>query len=140
MTSNSKFYIITHKELSVGYQMAQISHVVAEFVLKHPDIALNWHTKSNYVAVLEAESPDHLHELLRESIESDLTCHAFYEPDLGNVLTAIAIEPSNITQEMLRHLPTVGRSFDGSCQASLRKRESELRSLINASECVSIKL
>lgn len=76
-----------------GVQMLQGCHAVIEFQHEHPEIAKEWNTNSKYLVFLSVENEQHLQILLSKTQFRNLKYSVFFEPDIGNQLTAIAIEP-----------------------------------------------
>lgn len=89
-----KLYLVTRSDLSPGYQAVQSCHAIRQFVNDFPDLDKEWFTTSNYLALLRVENEEALHRLVRKANERGFRCAEFYEPDVGNVLTAIALEPA----------------------------------------------
>jgi hypothetical protein len=67
-------------------------HVAFEFSLKFPELALAWHTNSNYVVCLSVKDLFEL-EALHTRLSKEFDTVPFYEPDLDNEMTAFAVEP-----------------------------------------------
>lgn len=122
-----KLYLVTHADLSAGYQTAQTAHVVAEFIMQQPKTAQKWHEVSNSVIVLETENAESLHDLKTSAENQGITVVIFREPDLGDEITALAFEPGEKTREFLTHLPCAGRNLKD--QKALRDREKRLRAM-----------
>lgn len=55
--------------------------------------------------MLEVENETQLEKLINTVQKHKLSHTVFREPDIGNVITAIAIEPSPITQKLVRKIP-----------------------------------
>jgi peptidyl-tRNA hydrolase len=89
----SKLYLITRKDLTPGAQMAQVVHVMREFVEDFPKIEKHWYKSSNTVVILSVDNEDELYYLVNKAKQLDIKVSKFHEPDLGNQLTAIALEP-----------------------------------------------
>jgi hypothetical protein len=119
--------LVTHGNLSAGYQTAQIAHVIAEFVLHNPRIAEKWHGLSNSLIVLEAKDARALSELQEKALSRGIHVHEFREPDLGDEITALAFEPHPGSKKLLSNLPLAGTHFSN--QQNLRHREREIRKL-----------
>lgn len=86
-------------------QVAQTAHAVADFCLAFPTLAKEWNTISNYLICLSAKDEQHLSVLAEKCKERGLEILVFREPDVGNEVTAICIEPSEITQKLVSNLP-----------------------------------
>lgn len=118
---------MTHAELSTGYQIAQISHVTAEFILAQPEISKNWSLTSNSLIALETTNAEHLSQLLEQAKALNIPTVEFREPDMGDEITAIAFAPSEETPALLAGLPCAGRTPRDEKDA--RKRETRMRKL-----------
>jgi len=100
-----KLYLVTRADLSPGYQAVQSCHAIRQFTAEHPEIDHVWFTRSNYLALLSVNDLDELEDLYYEARRLGLAVSAFREPDIGDQITAIAIEPHPDTQELCRSLP-----------------------------------
>jgi len=121
-----KLYLVTHANLSAGYQIAQVAHVVANYMLTHPEAAKNWHEISNYIIVLEVDDTQALDDLKLDAEEKRLQVVEFKEPDLDYETTALAFTPSEMTRLFLRNLPLAGRRASKQ-QSTLAHRERTSR-------------
>jgi hypothetical protein len=83
----------------------QAAHASIEFQHEHPQIAKQWNTHSKYLVFLTVENEKALYQLLDKIKFYDLKYTTFTEPDIGDQLTAIAIEPSERTQKLTSNLP-----------------------------------
>lgn len=99
-----KLVIVTRKDLTEGQRAVQSTHAAINFIFEFPNKASPWF-KSNYLVQLEAKNEDGLKQLIWECEQLKLDCTVFREPDIGDQITAIAIEPSQITQKLVRKLP-----------------------------------
>lgn len=105
MKNNQKLISITREDLPPGYQAVQSSHALIDFILAYPQIAQKWHSESNYLIQVSVKNEEEL-RLLKDKIHSKgLKYIAFYEPDLENQLTAIAIEPCELSKKMISNYP-----------------------------------
>ncbi len=86
------------KSLKPGERIAQCAHAIAEFSIEHPEVFKEWHDESNYICCLVGED---LISLEQQCIEKDILYTKFNEPDYDNQLTAIALEPTQITKKLL---------------------------------------
>jgi len=116
--------MVTHSELSAGYQIAQIAHVTADFIQANPELADRWHSISNSIIVLQAENAEALSELQEEARKRGIKVTEFREPDLGDEITALAFEPSAKTRKLLANLPLAGRKLHD--QQKLRDNERRI--------------
>jgi hypothetical protein len=95
---------ITRLDLSEGYQSVQSAHALIDFIFEHPTRAGPWHN-SNYLEQRVCSNEKELRLLIRKCEELGLAYTVFREPDIGNQITAIAIEPSKETEKLVRKLP-----------------------------------
>lgn len=102
-----KLVTITRKDLSDGYKAVQSTHAAINFIFEHPSRAGPWFKNSNYLVELEAEDEEELISLVIKSERRGIKYTVFQEPDIGNQITAIALEPSPETQKLVRNLPTL---------------------------------
>lgn len=94
--------------------MSQVSHNVAQFSYKNPEIFREWLEKSNYIVILSTENENQLKEIKEKLIEKEIKFTEFNEPDLNNQLTSIAISPlySDEVGRMFSSLPLAGKEFN----------------------------
>lgn len=88
-----KIYLVTRSDLAPGYQAVQSCHALRQFVEEHPEIDSSWFKESNYLALLCVTDET---ELVRLCVHAEQKGHkfsVFREPDIGNQVTAIALEP-----------------------------------------------
>jgi len=83
----------------------QAGHAAIDFQHRHPEISKKWWTDSNYLVYLAVKNEHELEQILNTA-DSRLIIHtAFREPDLLNSLTAIALEPCELTRKLVSNLP-----------------------------------
>lgn len=86
-------------------------HAAIDFCFEHQEIAKGWQTSSNYLAVLSAKDENELKSLIQK-LETRSICHTiFREPDLGNVITAVAIEPSDAQRKITSGFPLLLKEY-----------------------------
>jgi hypothetical protein len=122
-----KLYLLIRQDLSVGYQLAQSSHAVADFCFAHPDLAARWHALSNSLIVLSVPDERTLHEVAGRARARGIAVTSFREPDLADELTAVAVAPGAATRKLCSNFPLAGRQL--SEQAPLLARERRLREM-----------
>jgi peptidyl-tRNA hydrolase len=98
-------YVITRSDLSLGYQAVQSMHALREFVQEHPETDREWYSKSNYLALLSVKNEHDLVVLLHKAASTGLRVSVFREPDVGNEITAIALEPGPKSKRLCSSLP-----------------------------------
>lgn len=105
MQDNAKLVVITRSDLSDGYKAVQSTHAAINFIFEHPGRAGPWFHNSNYLVELEVHNENQLKLLIRKCEQLQLLHTVFREPDIGNQITAIAIEPSKQTQKLVSKIP-----------------------------------
>lgn len=88
-----KLYVVTRSDLPAGAQCAQSCHALRLFSEEHPHIDRYWYAKSNNLVVLTVADEGALLDLVARATRGGVACAAFREPDFGDALTAVAIEP-----------------------------------------------
>jgi len=91
--------------------MAQALHALAEFAIKHPKRFKAWHDKSNYICALSVKNEAELESLIKKLHKKNIIHASFYEPDLGNQLTAVAIEPGTNSKKVCSSYPLALKKF-----------------------------
>lgn len=76
-----KLYGIVRKDLSRSQQAVQCSHAIAQYLLEHKN--LEWDNGTIVLLKADLQEINFLKQNLKQYSE-------FYEPDIGNQLTAIA--------------------------------------------------
>lgn len=92
---------IVREDLKPGYKLAQSVHAAFNFSVEYKTEMQEWQKKSNYVCCLEA-SRFKIEVLQAELDKLKIKYVIFEEPDIGNELTAIAVEA--IPRELHRKL------------------------------------
>lgn len=83
----------------------QAGHAAIDFIFEHPNRAGPWHKDSNYLVYLSVKNEKQLELLIKNCQERFLDYTVFREPDLDNQITAVAIEPSPVTQKLVCKIP-----------------------------------
>lgn len=107
---HDKLYIITHSGLSPQYQMPQAAHAVTQFIMDYPERAREWFKVSNTLVILATKDEQSLHKLTQKLDLHGLKYSKFFEPDVGNALTAIAIVPSPHAKRLCSSIPLAGKA------------------------------
>ncbi len=91
-------------DLSPGQQLVQTAHAVADFSVEHPEAFNSWKHGSNYLCCLNL-TPDRLTSLTKVLTNLMVRHTVFREPDIGNEITAIAIEalPKTMHTKIFKH-------------------------------------
>ena len=82
--------------------LAQAVHCAFEFSKLYPELTKNWMNNSNYICILEVDNEEMLFKLSNDSEQLDIKTAKFFESDLNNSLTAIALEPSDVSKKICR--------------------------------------
>ena len=96
MENNRRLYVLIDKSLEPIYGCVQGGHVVAQWLLEHP----NQKWDNSYLIYLKCN----LYSQRRRLVKLGKDFSEFKEPDLNNKLTAIAIEDSG---RLFRNLHTI---------------------------------
>lgn len=105
--SEEKLYVVVRRDLSPGQQLAQALHASDAFALAHPQVKHDWMKRSNTLAVLSVDNEQQLEWLERTAFEKNINFASFREPDIGDSLTAVVIEPQG--KCLCRKLRLAGR-------------------------------
>jgi len=97
--------------LHPGYQAVQAAHVGIDFQYQYPEIAKQWNTTSNYLIILSVSNEEQLLLYLEKCKYYNLKTTIFREPDIGNEITAIAVEPSERTKKLTSKLSLALHEF-----------------------------
>jgi peptidyl-tRNA hydrolase len=103
--SPDRFYIAVRADLTPGLQLAQAVHAMAQFAHDHPNEFTPWQTRSNYLVVVAVDNEDELLELIVTISRKGLQRSAVREPDIGNQVTAVAIEPGADAKRICAQYP-----------------------------------
>lgn len=105
LQGHAKLVSVTRRDLPAGAQAVQSSHALISFIFDFPNKASPWFKESNYLIQKSVEDELELKYLAEQCRNMGLEVSEFREPDIGNELTAIAIEPSSTTNKLVRKLP-----------------------------------
>jgi len=97
-------YIIVRNDLEFGQQASQICHALTNFALEHKEVFERWNKVSNYICLLKTDDEYSLIVLMNKATEQNILHSCFTEPDYGNSLTAICLEPGDITRTLVKDL------------------------------------
>ena len=89
----------------------QSPHVSIQFIYEHPEIAKQWYDFSKYLVFLSVKNLNELSELVEKLNQKGIVISKFYEPDLRNELTAIALEPSKEARKVVSSLPLMLKDY-----------------------------
>lgn len=103
--TKGKLVTVTRQDLPEGVQCVQSCHSAIDFVFEHPTRAGPWHSSSNTLVMLTVKDEKALRHLIRKCNYLCLSCTVFREPNIGNEITAICMEPHPETYKMVQKLP-----------------------------------
>lgn len=106
--SQEKLVTVTRQDLAAGYQTVQSAHVVAEFADTHPKLFKQWKHGSNSLICLAVKDLPELNQLCKTLDKKGVKYVKFFEPDVEQ-LTAVAIEPSEMTRKITKYIPLANR-------------------------------
>ena len=101
---NDKLYVVTRADLSAGYQAVQSGHAAIQYIFEHPECAKNWFENSNYLGLLAVTNEQELVALVERAQHQEIKFSIFREPDIGNQITAIALEPGVKSKKLCSNL------------------------------------
>lgn len=120
-----KLYLVTHGNLSPGYQTAQAAHIIAEYAINHPENAKQWNHVSNSLIILQAKDAEALSALQQKAKKQGLNVQEFREPDLGDEITTLLLLPHKDNRKLLSNLPLSGKATN----VDMRAKEQQIRQL-----------
>ena len=109
--SEGRLYVVVRNDLSAGLQAAQAVHAVGEFRDIHTNIYDEWFSKSNFIAILQVKDYHALKELMKTLNNKNIRFTSFREPDLGNEITSLCIEPGIESRKVLSSLPLALKGY-----------------------------
>lgn len=90
----AKLFLVTRADLPAGQQAVQVAHAFREFTEQHEEVERAWYRSSNHLAVLSVADEPALFDLVTRAEQRGFKVSLFREPDRGDELTAIALEPA----------------------------------------------
>ena len=99
--------------MSIGLQIAQCCHSVADFSYFLPTEFKEWRQNSNYKICLSTKNQKSLIKLYNKLLNNNAKVIAFYEPDLNNEMTAITLLGKEYFKKYTTYLPLAGKEYGG---------------------------
>jgi peptidyl-tRNA hydrolase len=85
--------------------LAQAVHAAFEFAVDHPDTTREWRQTSNFLVVVAVPNEAELIDLCRIARTQGFEYTRVREPDYGNQLTAVALEPDPGVKKLCAQYP-----------------------------------
>jgi len=79
-------------------------HALRQFVKDHPEVDKEWFEKSNYLGFLSVANEHELIKLAETALLKGIKISLFREPDVGDQITAMAIEPGQKSKKLCSNL------------------------------------
>ena len=95
---------MVRNDLPAGLQLAQSCHVTFSFSQEYPEETKYWMDSSNYICCLSVQNEQELHKIIEKALLNNIRFSIFKEPDIGNQITAIALEPGQNTKKLCSNL------------------------------------
>ena len=111
ISNTEKLRVVTRRDLPIRTQSVQSGHAAIDFIFQHPVEASEWHKISNYLAFLTAADEAELIKLISKAILTGIKHTIFREPDLGNVITAVAFEACDEARRLTSSCPLLGKEL-----------------------------
>lgn len=99
-----KLTIIVAACLPFGLQATQAMHAARQFAEEHPAVERRWFEESNTLVLLSVADGQALTDLYSAARCKGIKGSVFRDSDLGDEVTAIALEPSDGTRRLCRAL------------------------------------
>lgn len=96
----------------MGYQAVQAAHAAIEFQHQFPEISKQWNENSKYLVMLSVHDEIELCKYLNIFTDNGLSVSVFWEPDIGNEMTALAVEPSDKAKKLCSNLPLMLKEYE----------------------------
>ena len=91
---NPKLYVLVRADLPPGPRAVQACHAALSFAHEHDVVFRDWIRLSNYLIIKEAPDEATLRSVVELARNRRHKHTIFLEPDYGDSLTAIAVEPA----------------------------------------------
>jgi hypothetical protein len=96
---------ITRQDITPGYQVVQTAHAIADFIHEHPAVSKQWKEESNSIITLSTKDEQSLTDYFNRLKELTPYVTSFYEPDVEDQMTAIAVYGTPSIRKVLSNLP-----------------------------------
>lgn len=99
-----KLTVVVAACLPFGLQATQGMHAARQFAAEHPAIEQKWFEESNTLVLLSVADGQALQDLYGAAQCKGIKGSLYRDEDLGDDVTAIALEPSDGTRRLCRAL------------------------------------
>lgn len=99
-----RLYVIVRADLPAGLQLAQSVHAFDALEQSRPDVVCAWRGSKANLIVLHATDRAELEQTAARLARAGVAYERFFEPDIGNDLTAIAACGA-AARKTLAHMP-----------------------------------
>ena len=89
----------------------QSAHAAIQFQHDYPSIATKWNSESKYLVMLSVQDKDSLLNFLEKIRAKNINVSVFVEPDIGNEITAIALEPTDKARRLCSNIPLMFKEY-----------------------------
>ncbi len=86
-------YLFIREDLSPAQQIIQASHAMSQMSFKEADNATQYLNNTPNIVLVGCANLDELQDIELNLMKNQIKFEAFYEPDIGNQMTAIATSP-----------------------------------------------
>ena len=92
-----KIYVITRRDLSPGMQLVQSCHALVKHSTELPRSVWEWEKNSGYLCCLSVKNEKELRDFWKQW-DKEIAITPFFESDLNDELTALALEPGPVSK------------------------------------------
>ena len=111
-----KLITVVRRDLTVGQQLAQVTHSTADFAAFHSGAFYYWRNNSNYVVNLSVPDEESLRKLYEKLTSKDAKVSIFYEPDVKGY-TCLTFMGEDHLLKYTKYFPLAGKEYGGEAHA-----------------------
>lgn len=111
-----KLFLVVRSDLSIAQQAVQIAHALSTFYHEHRLLEDKWYKDSQHLVLVSVPNRIELLKLVEKARRKGAAFSVFCEPDIGNEITAVALEhkAKNLCSRLpLAFLHAVNNASDG---------------------------
>lgn len=102
---SGRLRVVVRADQSAGQQAVQAMHAQRQFLAEHPEVEREWFETSNTLALLCVADEERLCHVLRLAADRGIRSAVFREPDIGDRITAICLEPCERARRLCQGFP-----------------------------------